>query len=311
MARREAPTTVLVAIGANAGIAVAKGVVAALTGNSAMFVETIHSIVDTINECLLLLGEHRSRKPADDRHPFGYGQELYFWSLVVAIVVFGIGGGMGILEGIDRVRNPGVLGEAIWTYVVLGIAFVLEGISWFKAFEALRRSAAITSFRGLLRALSASKDPAVFVVIFEDSAALIGLLIAFFGTLLGHVFDRPVIDGYASILIGLVLALVAIVLASETRNLLIGESAAPDVVASIRSIALESTYVRSVSRILTMHMSPHDVLLNVDFDLEPMLTAIDVDETIEGFEARVRERHPEVKLIFVEVDSKRPAALQT
>ncbi len=307
MAQREAPTTVLIAIGANAGIAVAKGVVAGLTGNSAMVVETIHSAVDTINECLLLLGEHRSRKPADDQHPFGYGQELYFWSLVVAIVVFGIGGGMGIFEGIDRVRHPGVLGDQTWTYVVLGIAFVLEGFSWSKALEALRATARDRSLRGLLRAVSASKDPAVFVVLFEDSAALIGLLIAFFGTLLGHVFDLPVLDGYASILIGVVLALVAIALASETRNLLIGESAAPGVVASIRSIALESRCVDGVSRILTMHMSPEDVLLNVDFNMVPNLSQLDVDETIERFEARVRERHPEVKLIFVEVDSKRPA----
>ena len=306
MAQRAAPVTVLVAIASNAGIAVAKGVVAGFTGNSSMVVETIHSVVDTVNECLLLVGERRSAKEADAQHPFGYGQELYFWSLVVAIVVFGIGGGMGVLEGVDRVLRPEPSGDPTWTYVVLGIAFVLEGASWLKALQTLRKRSGRRSLGGMLRAVSASKDPSVFVVLFEDSAALIGLVIAFLGTLLSSTLGVAAIDGYASILIGLVLAGVAIALVSETRNLLIGESAAPEVVDAIRETALADDRVRGVHRILTMHMAPENVLLNIDLDLHDGLSEIEIDETIETFEARVRERAPAIAMIFVEVDSERP-----
>jgi cation diffusion facilitator family transporter len=297
----ERPITVYGAIAANAVIAVSKFVAGTISGSSAMLSEGIHSVVDTGNELLLLLGIHRSRKPADELHPFGYGQELYFWSLIVAILLFGLGGGMSIYEGISHLRHPVEIRDPIWNYGVLGIAFVAEGTSWLIALKKLL--AKRQPDQSLWRALRASKNPAVFVVLAEDSAALAGIVIAFLGVLLGHRLGNPYLDGAASIAIGLILTTVAAFLAYESRDLLLGESADESVVRSIYELAGADPAVRSVSRPLTMHFAPEQVLLNLDIEFQPDLSAADVTAAVDRLEANIRQAQPQVKRIFIEADS--------
>ena len=305
----ECPITVYGAIAANAVIAVSKFAAGLISGSSAMLSEGIHSVVDTGNELLLLLGIHRSKKPADELHPFGYGKELYFWSLIVAILLFGLGGGMSIYEGITHLRHPAVIQNPAWNYVVLGIAFIAEGASWAialkKFLEKKRRG------RGLWQALRASKNPAVFVVLAEDSAALAGILVAFLGVLLGHRLQNPYLDGTASIIIGLILATVAGFLAYESRDLLLGESADADVVQSIRKVAGADPAVLGVSHPLTMHFGPEQVLLNLDIEFRPDLSASEITAAVDRLEAGIRRERPSIKRIFIEAESLKGQALES
>ena len=305
----ECPITVYGAIAANAVIAVSKFAAGLISGSSAMLSEGIHSVVDTGNELLLLLGIHRSKKPADELHPFGYGKELYFWSLIVAILLFGLGGGMSIYEGITHLRHPAVIQNPAWNYVVLGIAFIAEGTSWAialkKFLEKKRRG------RGLWQALRASKNPAVFVVLAEDSAALAGILVAFLGVLLGHRLQNPYLDGTASIIIGLILATVAGFLAYESRDLLLGESADADVVQSIRKVAGADPAVLGVSHPLTMHFGPEQVLLNLDIEFRPDLSASEITAAVDRLEAGIRRERPSIKRIFIEAESLKGQALES
>jgi cation diffusion facilitator family transporter len=282
---------------ANVLIAVTKFVAAGFTGSSAMLSEGIHSVVDTGNQVLLLLGMSRSRKPPDETHPFGHGKELYFWSLIVAVALFGIGGGMSIYEGIGHLRNPHPLEDPRWGYGVLGACFLFEGVSWIVAFRALRTK---VSRHGFWRAVHRSKDPSVITVLFEDSAALAGLVIAFAGLFLSHHFQRPAFDGLASIAIGLLLAVVALFLAYESKGLLVGESAQPEVVQSIRELASAVPAIEKVRTLLTMHLGPEEVLLNLEVDMKPGLSVGDAAEAIRRLEQDIRARHPEIQRIFVE-----------
>lgn len=252
---------------------------------------------------LLLLGIHRSRKPADELHPFGHGKELYFWSLIVAILLFGLGGGMSIYEGISHIRHPALIVDPTWNYVVLGIAFIAEGTSWAIALNKLlkRKKAG----QGIWDALRASKNPAVFVVLAEDSAALAGILVAFLGVLLGHTLRNPYLDGAASIIIGMILATVAGFLAYESRDLLVGESADADVLQSIRSLAEADPAVVGVSRPLTMHFGPEQVLLNLDIEFRPDLSASEITAAVDRLEAGIRKERPSIKRIFIEAESLR------
>ena len=222
----ERPIVVYAAIAANFGIAIAKFVAAALTGSSAMISEGIHSLVDTGNQGLLLLGLRQSRRPPDVEHPFGYGKELYFWSLIVAIVIFGVGGGVSIYEGITHILDPSPLEDPLVNYIVLGLAFVLEGASWVVALREV--SSQTTPDEGLVTTIRTAKDPSVITVLLEDSAALVGLMIAAVGIYLSHALEDPRIDGMASLAIGGVLVLVALFLAAEARGLLVGERADPE-----------------------------------------------------------------------------------
>jgi cation diffusion facilitator family transporter len=297
----ERPITVYGAIAANAVIGVSKFAAGIVSGSSAMLSEAIHSVVDTGNELLLLLGIHRSRKPADELHPFGHGKELYFWSLIVAILLFGLGGGMSIYEGISHLRHPAVIKDPTWNYVVLGIAFIAEGTSWAIALNKLlaRRKAG----QGIWQTVRASKNPAVFVVLAEDSAALLGILVAFLGVLLGHTLRNPYLDGAASIIIGLILATVAGFLSYETRDLLVGESADADVLQSIRRLAEADPAVVGVSRPLTMHFGPDQVLLNLDIEFRPDLSASEITAAVDRLEAGIRKERPSIKRIFIEAES--------
>lgn len=286
------------AVGANLLIAVAKALAAFITRSSAMVSEAIHSAVDTGNELLLLLGQRRMRRPPDDAHPFGHGKELYFWSLVVAIVVFGAGGGMSIFEGVSRLRSHGERPrDAAWSYAVLAAAAVFEGGSWIVSARALyaRRRAV-----GPLMLIRSSKDPAVYIPFAEDSAALVGIAIAAAGTWLTHALGSDVPDALASIAIGVVLCLVALALIRETKGLLVGESADREAVRQIRAIASSDPSVLAVGRPFTMQLGPDEVLLNLDVRFRPELSAAEQIEAVDRLERAIRARHPEVRRIFIE-----------
>ncbi len=291
------PVTVIAAIAANLVIAAAKFVAAIFSGSSAMISEGIHSVVDTGNQCLLLVGVRRSQKPADEEHPYGYGKERYFWSLIVAVLLFGIGGGMSIYEGIHHLQSPGEGGDVIWSYGVLAVAALAEGTSWLIAVRAILREDKRGSFWQKLRA---SKAPEKFVVVGEDTAALAGIVIAFLGIWLSRLTGSHIPDAIASMLIGGVLCTVAVLLTRESKALLIGESADPAMVRCIRELLRAHPAVEDAGVPLTMHFGPKEVLVNVDVrfrrDLDPLELACSIDE----LERSVRERYPEVRRVFVE-----------
>jgi|ERR1044072_756725 cation diffusion facilitator family transporter len=295
----ESKTAVFAAIAGNLAIAATKLTAAFFSGSSAMLSEGIHSIVDTGNGLLLLIGLKKSKKPADTRHPFGHGKELYFWPLVVAILIFALGGGMSVYEGVTHIMHPSHA-DPTWNYVVLAFAFVFESISSVFAYKAFRGE---LKGRGAIEAIHASKDPTSFTVLFEDTAALLGLVVAFLGIFLGQVFHNPYFDGAASILIGVILALVAVFLAYETKGLLIGEGVNPETLASLRSIAGSDPGVKEVRKSLTMHFGPHEVLLTLDILFREELSAEQIATTINRVEAAIRAEHPEIKYIFIEAKS--------
>jgi len=294
------PTAVYGAMVANLVIAATKFVAAFFTGSSAMLSEGIHSVVDTGNQVLLLLGINRSKKPADVTHPFGYGKELYFWGLVVAIVLFGLGGGMAVYEGITHLIHPSPLTNATVSYIVLGIAFVAEGISFVIALQELW---ATKGNRGLWQAVHTSKDPAIFVVLFEDTAALAGLVIAFCGIFFGHQFNMPRLDGIASLVIGGILAAVAVYLVYESQGLLLGESAAPEIVQCIQRLAADDPAVERIQPPLTMHFGPHEVLLNMNIQFRPGLSGTELVAAMERLDKAIREEQPSIKHIFIEAEA--------
>jgi len=298
----ESKTAVVAAIIGNVAIAVIKFAAGAATGSSAMLSEGIHSVVDTGNGGLLFLGIKRSARPPSATHPFGYGKELYFWSLIVAISIFGIGGGMSIYEGILHIRHPNPLEDPMWNYIVLALAMVFESMSFTVAYRAFR------SVKGDRRAISAihhGKDPSLFTVLFEDTAALAGLVVAFVGVFLAHELDNPYFDGAASVVIGCILAVVAVWLAWESKGLLVGESADPALVDDIRMCAGDDPVVTGVGAVLTMHLGPEEVLLNLEVEFAPGTGAEEIHAAIHRIEDRITTRHPEVNRIFVEVESLR------
>ena len=296
----EKPIAVYGAAAANGVIAITKFVAAGFTGSSAMAAEGIHSVVDTGNQLLILFGIKRSKTPADEKHPFGYGKELYFWSLIVAMLLFGIGGGMSFYEGIRHFRHPAELGDPTWNYWVLGIALVVESIAWWLALKELLKA---RGERSLWRALRESKDPAVFIVLGEDSAAMLGLIVAFFGVYLGHRFNNPAFDGIASMVIGVILAGVAVFLAYESKGLIIGEGVDPKVVKGIQEIGRQDEAVEVINRPLTMYLAPKEVLLNLEVDFKNNLSADEVERAVDRLESSIRAKYPEIKRIFIEAES--------
>ena len=295
-----AKKTIYAAMAANFAIAVTKFIAASFTGSSAMLSEGIHSVVDTGNELLLLLGIRLSKKPADDSHPFGYGQELYFWTLVVALFIFAIGGGMSIYEGINHVRHPEPLTDPFWNYVVLGLAVIFEGYSWNIALQEFLASKGENS---LWTAIRASKDPTIFTILFEDTAALVGLFIAFIGVFSGHLLGNVYLDGVASITIGVILCGVAVLLAAESKGLLIGEGAKPETVANIRKITNEDPAVDKVIKVLTLHFGPQEILLNLEIKFVDNLSTEQLAIAVERLESAIISHHSEIKNIFIEAKS--------
>jgi cation diffusion facilitator family transporter len=290
---------VYAALAANFAIAIVKFIAAFFSGSSAMLSEGIHSLVDTGNQGLILVGIRRGRRNADDEHPFGHGKELYFWSLIVAMLLFSLGGGLAIYEGISQLTSPheAEIGDPTWNYVVLALAFVFESYAWLTAYKALASEAEGLPF---WRAVRESKDPAVYTVLAEDTAAGLGLIIAFFGVFLSHRLEMPLLDGVASLLIGLVLAGVAIFLVKESHGLLIGERASPKTVRDIRRIVLGDATVQDVYDILTMHLGPQRVLLNLELVFAEGTPAGEGARAVRRIEQAIRASHPEIDKIFIE-----------
>ncbi|BAZ44951.1 cation diffusion facilitator family transporter [Chondrocystis sp. NIES-4102] len=292
--------TIYAAMAANFAIAITKFVAAYITGSSAMLSEGIHSVVDTGNELLLLLGIRLSKKPADESHPFGYGHELYFWTLIVALLIFGIGGGMSIYEGIRHVRNPDPLSDPLWNYIVLGLAVIFEGYSWNVALQTFLASKNEANF---WKAIRTSKDPIVFTILFEDTAALIGLFVAFIGVLSGHLLGNIYLDGVASIVIGVILCGVALLLAAESKGLLIGEGADPEIVANIRKITNADPAVEKVIKVLTLHFGPQEILLNLEIEFIEDLETEELAIAVERLETSINTQHSQIQNIFIEAKS--------
>jgi cation diffusion facilitator family transporter len=295
-----AKKTIYAAMAANFAIAIIKFIAASITGSSSMLSEGIHSVVDTGNELLLLLGLRLSKKPADDTHPFGYGQELYFWTLIVALFIFAIGGGMSIYEGIRHITHPEPLTDPRWNYGVLGLAVIFESYSWNVALQEFLASKNEDSF---WKALRASKDPTIFTILIEDSAALIGLFVSFLGVLSGHLLGNVYLDGVASIVIGVILCGVALLLAIETKGLLIGEGATAETVASIRQITNNDPSVEKVMKVLTLHFGPQEILLNLEIKFIDDLETEELAIAVERLETSIRTRHAEIQNIFIEAKS--------
>ena len=288
--------TLVVALLANLGIAVSKFVAAAITGSSAMLTEGVHSIVDSTNQLLLMWGRHAARRPADRLHPFGYGRELYFWSFVVAVLVFSLGAGVSVYEGIIHIMHPEPAVSRIVAYAVLLIAFVLE--SW-STVEAYRDFSAAKGNLGWFEAIRQSKDPPAFIVLLENGAAIAGIIAAAIGLLLSQLTGNPLFDGAASIVIGIILGFTAALLAYESKELLIGEGANPELVESLRGLAGGIPGVVGVGYVLTLHSSPDQitVMMNVDFD--NALNAGEVERIVCHIEEEARRRWPHVKRLFV------------
>ncbi|MDO6416661.1 cation diffusion facilitator family transporter [Sphingomonas sp. BIUV-7] len=284
------------ALSANLGIAVAKFVAAGISGSSAMLTEGVHSVVDSLNQILLLYGQKSSRKPADEVHPFGYGRELYFWSFVVAILIFAVGAGLSIYEGILHMLDPVAIENPLINYVVLGVSFVLEGGSWLLA---VREFAKTKGDQGWWEAVRRSKDPPSFMVMFEDSAAMFGLVVAGVGVTLAILTGNPAWDGAASIVIGLALAVVAALLARESKGLLIGERADPRLSAAIRAAFDGRPEVTAVGEVMTLHAAPDRVFVAASVDFEDHVLAGDVERLIAETEARLREAWPIIGSIYI------------
>lgn len=266
-----------------------------------MLSEAVHSIVDAGNQGLLLWGMNRSSKPADERHPFGYGMELYFWTFVVAILIFAIGAGVSLYEGLSRINNPRAVQHIEINYMVLGVAMIFEGLAWTVAFREFRK---YKGKMGYFKAMQASKDPTVFTVLFEDSAAMLGLIVAFIGLLLTQWFDLPVFDAIASIIIGVILSGTAMLLAYESKGLLIGEAASREVVSGIQTILSQEADILSINEILTMHMGPEDVLLNISLDFHDNISAGDVESTISRLETNIKAKYPQIARVFIEAQNR-------
>ncbi|MDX6806707.1 cation diffusion facilitator family transporter [Terrihabitans rhizophilus] len=284
------------ALAGNLLIAVTKFVAAFFTGSSAMISEGVHSLVDTGNEGLLLYGLHRASRPADAGHPLGHGRELYFWTFIVALLVFALGAGVSIYEGVKHIMEPEPVTNPLINYVVLGLSILFEGYSWTVAFREFRSQ---KGRLGYVEAVRRSKDPTTFTVLLEDSAALAGLAIAFLGIWLGHTFGIPELDGVASVGIGLVLAATAVVLARETKGLLIGESASPEVQAGILRIAQADPAVRSANGIITVHLGPDQIIAHLSAEFEDHTTAPQIEACVTRLENAVREAYPRVTALFV------------
>lgn len=277
-------------------IAVTKFVAAAITGSSAMLSEGVHSLVDTGNELLLLYGLRRAAKAPDAAHPLGYGRELYFWSFIVALLVFSLGAGVSFYEGVVHLQRPQRVENAFVTYIVLGLAMVFEGISWWIALRAFRQT---KGNLGWFAAVRRSKDPTTFTVLLEDSAALLGLMIAFVGILLAQVLDIPEIDGIASLGIGLVLALTAAVLARETKGLLIGEQASSGLEEAVLRLAAALPTVHRANGVITVHLAPDQVAVMLSAEFHDRSTAPEIEAAVVQLERDLKTHFPQITALFV------------
>jgi cation diffusion facilitator family transporter len=285
------------ALFANLLIAITKFVAAAVTGSSAMISEGIHSLVDTGNEILLLYGMKKSQKPADSIRPFGYGKELYFWAFIVSVLIFAVGGGISFYEGVTHILHPEHMNDPKWNYIVLAFAFVFDGISLITAVKDFNRQRGSTPFWKYVRI---SKDPTTFVVVFEDAADVIGLLVAFLGVFLGHYLNNPYFDGAASIVIGLLLTFISIMLAKESRSLLMGESADAGLLTEICAIVENDPSTKKAHHQLSMYLAPEELLLLLKVSFQGELNSEQVACSIDRIRLSIQEAHPAIKQIYIQ-----------
>ncbi len=290
---------IFAALAGNTLIAITKFIAASITGSSAMLSEAIHSLVDTGNQGLLLYGMKKAARPANKDFPFGHGKEIYFWSFVVAILIFALGGGISVYEGIHHLLHPQPAVSFLVNYLVLGLAIIFEGAAWLFALREFRHH---KGDNGYIKAINQAKDPSVLVVLFEDSAALLGLLVALIGIGLTQLTGNVYFDGSASILIGFILIGTAIWLAHETKGLLIGESAEPQIVQGIHEIVQESAIIEAINEILTMHMGPDFILVTLSADFVDSASADSVEVEIAALDLQIKARFPKVKRVFIEAE---------
>jgi cation diffusion facilitator family transporter len=288
--------TLVIALAANLGIAASKFVAAAVTGSSAMLTEGVHSVVDSTNQLLLMWGRHASKRPADKRHPFGYGRELYFWSFVVAVLVFSLGAGVSVYEGIIHIMEPEPAVSPVIAYAVLLIAFLLEGWSTIEAYRDFKKA---KGKLGWIQAVLQSKDPPAFIVLLENGAAMAGIVAAALGLLLAQLTHNPFYDGAASVLIGIILGFTAALLAYESKALLIGEAADPEIVAALHRLVESRNEVSSVGEVLTVHGAPDRVTAMLSVDFEDEISARDVEAVIYSIEQEVAKEFPIVHRLYI------------
>ena len=292
---------VYAALFGNLAIALVKFVAAYITNSSAMLSEAIHSVVDTLNEILLLYGMKKAEQRPDAHHPFGYGRELYFWAFIVALMVFALGAIVSIYQGILHIIHPEEMQDPMINYIVLGIAILCEGFSWTVALRTFRK---MKGKMGYFEAFRRSKDPTTFTVLFEDTAALEGLFIALIGIFLAHQLNIPELDGAASILIGVVLAVSAWLLARETKGLLLGETADPRLRENVLNIAQQDAAVYSANGVLTEQMGAHQVIASLSLEFKDDLTSDEIEACVNRIEAQIKQLHPEIITLFVKPQTK-------
>lgn len=296
----ESKTAIFAAIVGNLMIAATKFVAAFFTGSAAMLSEAIHSVVDTGNGGLMLYGIRQSRKPPDPEHPFGHGRELYFWTLIVGILIFAVGGGMSAYEGFTHLAHPAALEDPKWNYVVLGFAAVFEGTSWYfgwKAFSAERGK------QGVLETIHISKDPTSFSVLLEDSAALVGLVVAFLGIFLGRQLNLPYLDGVASVVIGALLCAVAVLMVYESKGLLIGEGVDRQTLESLHQLVDEDPDVEHVQHLHTIYQGPREVSLVIELRFRDAISALDIRRAVGRLKSKIQECYPEIRRISFAAES--------
>jgi cation diffusion facilitator family transporter len=288
--------TLVIALLANLGIAVSKFVAAAITGSSAMLTEGVHSVVDSTNQLLLMWGRRQAKKPPDKYHPLGYGRELYFWSFVVAVLVFSLGAGVSIYEGIIHIAEPEHAVSPVVAYGVLFVAFVLEGWSTLEAFREFKAAKGKLSW---WQAIRRSKDPPAFIVLLENGAAMAGIVAAAIGVALSQLTGDPFYDGAASVVIGVILGITAMVLAHESKGLLIGEAADPELVRGLRELACSKRGIVGVGHVLTIHSSPDQISAMMNVDFRDTITAGDVERIVREVEREAHKRWPQVRRLFI------------
>ncbi|MFC6621661.1 cation diffusion facilitator family transporter [Novosphingobium panipatense] len=294
------------AFAANLGIAIAKFAAAGISGSSAMATEGVHSLVDSGNQVLLLYGQKRGKRAPDAAHPFGYGRELYFWAFVVAILIFAGGAGISVYEGIVHIQDPHPIDDPTLSYIVLGAAFLMEGASWAIA---VKEFSGRLDGQGWWQAIHRSKDPAGFIVLFEDSAALLGLVIAAAGIWASGYFADARLDGAASVVIGLILAAVAVLLARESKGLLIGEAADPALIASLRALMDDTACITAVNHVRTVHTAPNSVFVAISADFVDELSMGEAETVIEDLEARMKALSPKISSIYIRPEKREQAVV--
>ena len=297
-------TVIYAALIGNGLISITKFVAAGITGSAAMMAEGIHSLVDTGNQGLLLFGLRKAKKPADKLHPLGHGKEVYFWSFVVAILIFALGAGISLYEGWHRTMHPEPVENPVVNFVVLGLAICFESVAWWLAWKEFRK---FQGRRSLNAAVKAAKDPTTFIVLFEDTAAMLGLVVAGVGLGISAAFDLPIFDGIATLCIGAILTMTAIWMAIRVKSLLIGEAADEEVIDDVRRRAGELSAVLAVNDVITLHMGPNFILVNVSVDFRDDVPAGEVENAIERLTREIRDAHVDVQRVFIEAERSKNA----